>query len=89
MLWTGSTDQGYGRLRFRGRLVRAHRFSYELNVGPIPDGHQVDHLCRTPSCVRPDHLEAVTQRENVLRGGCTLGAKCASHALYAGPPIRR
>lgn len=46
----------------------AHRVSYELRVGPIPEGLELDHLCRNPSCVNPDHLEPVTRRENQLRG---------------------
>lgn len=51
-----------------GRTIAAHRLAYELLVGPIPDGLQIDHLCRNTRCVNPDHLEAVTQRENILRG---------------------
>ena len=46
----------------------AHRFYYEREYGPIPEGLEIDHLCRNRKCVRPDHLEAVTHRENVLRG---------------------
>lgn len=69
-LWTGSTaSQGrYGRFGAGGRVLPAHRFAYELLVGPIPDGYDIDHLCRTTLCVRPDHLEAVTHHENVMRG---------------------
>lgn len=70
--WIASRDQkGYGMFRVGGRkglAVRAHRVLYELMVEPIPDGLQIDHLCRNPQCVRPDHLEPVTGAENVRRG---------------------
>ncbi len=71
-LWMGFVDKaGYGRLRLGGRDVPvgyAHRISYELNVGPIPNGLVIDHLCRVRKCCNPAHLEVVTTRENVLRG---------------------
>jgi hypothetical protein len=68
-LWTGSSDRlGYGRFSTWPSVTLAHRFAYELLAGPIPDGLVIDHLCRTPSCVNPDHLEPVTQRENLRRG---------------------
>lgn len=68
-LWTaGKTGQGYGAFRAGLALARAHRFVYELLVGPIPDGLELDHLCRVHSCVNPDHLELVTHRVNTLRG---------------------
>jgi hypothetical protein len=67
-LWTGSTeDLGYARFGVNGTRVYVHRFAYELEVGPIPDGLTIDHLCRVRYCVNPDHLEAVTQRQNVMR----------------------
>lgn len=67
-LWTGSVKpDGYGSLWVDGRIIGAHRVSYELLRGPIPKGHEIDHLCRVPGCVNPDHLEAVTHRENMLR----------------------
>lgn len=47
--------------------IRAHRFSYEYYVGPIPEGFEIDHLCKVTRCVRPSHLEAVTPRVNTLR----------------------
>lgn len=69
ILWTaGTTFGGYGVFRVHGRLKRAHIFSYELVHGSVPDGMQLDHKCRVPCCVNPGHLEAVTQRENILRG---------------------
>ena len=64
-LWLGKLHPaGYGK--YRGKF--AHRVSWEQSNGPIPEGLQIDHLCRTRCCVNPDHLEPVTQRENVLRG---------------------
>ena len=64
--WTGGkTTPGYGRI---GRDQYAHRFFYEQAVGPIPPGLVIDHLCRNPSCVNPQHLEPVTQQTNTRRG---------------------
>ncbi|WP_414630996.1 HNH endonuclease signature motif containing protein [Alcanivorax jadensis] len=51
-----------------GKAVKAHRFSYETFESPIPEGMQLDHLCRVRNCVNPRHLEPVTNRENVRRG---------------------
>ena len=68
-LWTAHTvGSGYGGFWDTVRNVCAHRWAYEERFGPIPDGLQIDHLCRTRICVRPAHLEAVTQTENILRG---------------------
>jgi hypothetical protein len=72
-LWRASTSHGgYGQVN-RGmpdgpRNTGAHRVAYELVKGPIPAGMHIDHLCRMPLCVNPAHLEAVTPRENMLRG---------------------
>jgi len=68
--WTGAIGTGgYGRIGTGEgkRLEQAHRVAYELYVGPIPEGLHIDHLCRTRSCVRPDHLEPVPQAENNRR----------------------
>lgn len=61
---------GYGKFHFdrKRKFVGAHRVAYELSKGPIPDGLVLDHLCRNPGCVNPDHLQVVSQRENCLRG---------------------
>lgn len=64
-----SEHNGYAVFTMRNpkRVVRAHRAAYELLVGPIPDGLELDHLCRNKTCVNPDHLEPVTHKENVQR----------------------
>jgi len=69
-LWVGSdsNERGYGTLFVKGKAMKAHRFSYEREYGKIPDGLVIDHLCKTPSCVNPAHLEAVTQKVNMQRG---------------------
>jgi HNH endonuclease len=64
-LWTAAlSPKGYGTFRVGPRQRRAHRVSYELFVGPIPDGAVVMHSCDVPRCVRPDHLTAGSQLEN-------------------------
>lgn len=61
-------DDPYGVTWDGQQRVKAHRFSYTHMYGSIPDGLEIDHLCKTRMCIRPTHLEAVTHRENVLRG---------------------
>lgn len=64
-LWQGQrNNQGYGGLKVQGVEVKAHRFAYELLVGPIPDGLVIDHTCLVKHCVRPEHLQPLTQAEN-------------------------
>ena len=68
-IWNGGQSRGYGFFRPpNGKQGTAYRYSYELYVGQVPEGFQIDHLCRVKLCVNPDHLEAVTQAENLRRG---------------------
>ena len=65
---------------------RAHRFAYELLVGPIPEGLTLDHLCFNTLCVNPKHLEPVTMRENLMRGnGFSAKAARATHCPQGHP----
>ena len=92
-IWQACTGtNGYGLFRVDGRMFKAHRFAYELFVGPIPDGLELDHLCRVRTCVNPEHLDPVTHAENVRRGesGKVNGARqrakthCPQGHPYAG-----
>ena len=94
--WTGArTGNGYGSFTVRkGYHVPAHRWAYSSLMAEIPAGLVIDHLCRQPLCVNPDHLEAVTNRENLRRGSRARGGtnrqrtfalkdKCRRGHLYA------
>lgn len=68
-IWTrAKTRNGYGNFSIKGRPYGAHQVGWWLTRGPVPDGLELDHVCRVTSCVNPDHLEPVTHRENCLRG---------------------
>ena len=80
-IWTGRIEQhprhgGYGRFDYDNRGWLAHRFAYEHAVGPIPDGCELDHKCRTRACVRPDHLDPVPHVVNMRRGARATKTHC-------------
>lgn len=81
--WTGPRDHnGYGTVTIDGH-TKAHRAFYTRHVGEIPEGLQLDHLCRNRGCVNPEHLEPVTLRENVLRGtGVTAVNARRTHCIH-------
>lgn len=67
-VWKTTQANGYGRVTINGKRQLAHRVMYEMLVGSIPHGMELDHICRNRSCANPEHLEAVTHAENVRRG---------------------
>jgi hypothetical protein len=74
-MWLGArTPQGYGRVSYEGQVWGAHRLAYTLLVNEITPGYVLDHLCRTPPCVNPAHLEPVTRAVNTRRGDSPIGS---------------
>ena len=87
-LWTGNiSPNGYGRTSIEGRTKYAHRVAYELLVGPVPEGLDLDHLCRNTRCVNPDHLEPVTHAENMRRGNGASGRNARKTHCKHGHPF--
>lgn len=83
--WTAGKCRGYGLFRVQRQNVLAHRWAWEYLVGPIPEGLHIDHLCRNPPCVNPDHLEPVTQAENTRRGAAGIWARSKTHCPQGHP----
>lgn len=87
-IWVGSDNGRYGQLKSNRKTWMAHRVAYELHVGPIPSGMEIDHECRVALCVNPDHLRAVTPLQNMraipagMRGNNQIRTHCREgHAL--------
>lgn len=98
-LWTACLAQGYGKVGWQGRKLYAHRLAYEMLHEALPKETILDHLCRRPACVNPQHLEPVSQRINVLRGEspfaknarkthCLRGHSLQGVNVYLPPPPR-
>lgn len=84
--WQGFLHSGYGHIKVHGKVILAHRVSYELHRGLIPTGMEIDHLCRNRRCVNPDHLEVVTRRENWQRGiSITRFNADKTHCIHGHP----
>lgn len=94
-LWTGAKGlQGYGHWTSGLGIFNeqyAHRISWLVLVGPIPEGYWIDHLCRNPPCLNPDHLEPVSPRTNIQRGknvGRPIKSHCPKGHLLEGGTLR-
>lgn len=91
--WDGPLNvKGYGSAIRNGRRSNIHRLIYERDMGPVPEGLHLDHLCRNRACVNPRHMEPVTPRENVLRGiGLSAQAARQTHCIrgheLSGPNV--
>lgn len=88
--WIGAKDcHGYGRIgTSKSKVALAHRVSFERWRNVIPPGMVIDHLCRNPSCINPDHLDVVTQKTNVRRGLVATVIVCRNGHLLAADNVR-
>jgi hypothetical protein len=93
-IWKGATnDRGYGQIGVRGKLDYVHRLAYRASIGQIPEGLDLDHLCRNPPCCNPAHLEPVTRAENQRRAHfrtvCKRGHNMEGEGAYVSPRGKR
>ena len=85
-LWIGACNaEGYGRIEFDGRTLYTHRVAYQAFVRPILPGEEIDHLCKTPDCCNPLHLEAVSHTVNVRRSSISVRLRTTFAAIKACP----
>lgn len=82
--WTACLkSNGYGSFRLLGSMRLAHRVAYEMEVGPIPEGMQIDHKCHNRACVRPEHLRLATHAQNQAnRSGAAASSKSGIRGVY-------
>lgn len=88
-LWTASRNVrrgGYGQVKIAGRVRRAHIVAYELVIGSVPEGKQLDHLCDVTHCVNPAHLRPKTAHANNLRSGSRAAVQARAAVCPAGHP---
>lgn len=85
IVWTRGCggSRPYGAFRLRGKVHRAHKLAYETVFGSVPDGFELDHICKNILCVNVAHLEAVTHAENMRRGSLANQTHCKrGHELH-------
>lgn len=96
--WIACTNNdGYGRFRLNGKPQLTHCLSYEDKFGKIPKGLELNHICRNRHCVNPDHLEAITHKENIQKGisanrnktHCPQGHEYTEKNTYIHPSMKR
>jgi hypothetical protein len=75
------TPTGYGKVWIERRCLYVHRVAYELLVGPIPEGYEIDHLCKNRACYNPAHLEPVTRQENIKRSDSGGWQRTLTHCI--------
>lgn len=85
-VWQRALSDGYGTITRKNRAYGVHRIYFEKKYGPIPSGLTIDHLCRNRACVNPEHLEAVTMRENILRGAGVSAVNARKTSCPRGHP---
>lgn len=87
-IWTGAlSSDGYGAFHVDGHCIQAHKFAYEQRGQQVPEGLELDHLCRIRCCVNPAHVEPVSHQLNMLRGAGVGSANAAKTHCKRGHPF--